>query len=137
MKTTGRERPQRSLIKPANKPESNFDPDAKAGIPKRISNYHAASVAQSMPEGFSVGVLSTKFDFTNPPRRPKPETAWIFSEERFLHGILYRNSKRVPDEALAWHILIMMISLKYYRCSLRSLKTFIALYYHFPGNRTV
>ena len=42
------------------------------------------SAAQSMSGGFSTGVLSSKFDYTQVPREPTERTAWVFDDVRFV-----------------------------------------------------
>ena len=113
-----------ALSKVANKTESDFDPKAKATSPNEPATI--GTVAQSMPKAFSTGVLSTRFDFTNPPRRPKPDTAWVFDEQRFKYFI----TRKILDDAVAAYEkdsrdpeLVRLVA--------RALKAYIALYSHF------
>ena len=68
--------------------------DIAANRDKPIS---IAAAAQSMPKGFSTGVLTSSFDFTNPPRQPTTETAWIYNDNRFRFFIV----RKISREALA------------------------------------
>lgn len=54
-----------------------------------------ANVAQSMPKGFSTGVLTDSLEYTDIPREPQPETAWVFNDPRFKFFV----SRLVPDAA--------------------------------------
>jgi hypothetical protein len=66
-----------------------------AGSSDRVQSI--ANVAQSMPKGFSTGVLSTDLDYLFVPREPTAETAWVFDEARFHDFIAWK----ISDEALS------------------------------------
>ena len=56
-----------------------------------------AAAADAMGKGFSTGVLSSKFDYTEVPRELTARTAWVGDERRF-HDFIAR---KITDEAVS------------------------------------
>jgi hypothetical protein len=69
-----------------------LSPHIWEGLKQHASTKAINEVAQAMPKAFSVGVPSPKFDFTNVPREPTPETAWVFNDARLRDFIVRKIS---------------------------------------------
>lgn len=115
----------KSLHKASGKAESDFVDQVKFS-PSPVT---IAAVAQSMPKGYSVGVLSSSLQYADIPREPTASIAWVFSDVRFKYFI----SRFVSDDALRAFDIDDPQTLKPFA---RSLKIFACLWFHFRLGKT-
>jgi len=108
--------------------ESDFNVDAKAKS-GTVAPVSIGAVAQSMPKGFSTGVLSASLAYTDIPREPTPETAWVFSDQRLKFFV----SRLISDDALHAFDMENPQSLKPFA---RALKAYVCLWFYFRVGKT-
>ena len=102
--------------------DSGLTPQTKAPV-------NIGTVAQSMPKGFSTGVLSASLAYTDIPREPTPETAWVFSDQRLKFFI----STLISDDVLHAFDMENPQSLKPFA---RALKAYVCLWFYFRVGKT-